>query len=73
MTLKEQKRWLQDRQKEKANILRESTIMVIGGIIVANAERDLEAVTAILATLDTLGTQIPLFPAQATTTEAHRA
>lgn len=64
MTLKEQQKWLRDRQKEHEHCLRESQTMVIGESIVANAQRDLEAVTALLATLDTIiRATLPLFAA----------
>jgi hypothetical protein len=62
MPLKDQRRWLVDRQKDAERLLHDAQVMVVGTILVTNAQRDLAALTALLATLDSIGATLSLFP-----------
>jgi hypothetical protein len=62
MPMKDQRRWLLDRKKDAERLLHDAQVMVVGDILVTNAQRDLAALTALLATLDTIGATLPLFP-----------
>jgi hypothetical protein len=68
MILKDQRRWLRDRKKDAERLLHDAQVMVVGTILVTNAQRDLAALTALLATLDARDATLPLFPEPQETT-----
>lgn len=63
MTLDEQIRWLKLKQQYARACLHDAERMVVGDILIANARADLEASTALLATLAESGAGLPLFQA----------